>query len=295
MCKYIVHSLHRSTDFRPSFARLHELRGLVRSGIPMLAVTATVTDKMRADIIDRLDMKGCMNVSVSPNRPNIFYCVRKRTTIECDFESIIDDIKDNSIRANRVVVYCRSLNMCADLYSHFLYTLGSKSYYPQGAKEISDNRLFGMFHSSTSPHNKDVILNSMTKPEGVVRVVFATMALGMGVNFVNLHTIVHYGGPRSLEDYFQESGRAGRAGELSTSTIYWCPKDVPLRKKLESPHDVDTAEVRRYLTNCSECRRYQLLRYFDPAIASMLPRRDLNTCCDVCQTNVSSIDVHVSK
>ena len=65
MCKYIVHSLHRSTDFRPSFARLHELRGLVRSGIPMLAVTATVTDKMCADIIDRLDMKGCMNVSVS--------------------------------------------------------------------------------------------------------------------------------------------------------------------------------------------------------------------------------------
>ena len=173
--------------------------------------------------------------------------------------------------------------MCADLYSHFLYTLGNKSYYPLGSKEISDNHYFGMFHSNTSSHNKGVILNSMTRADGVVRVVFATMALGMGVNFVNLHTIIHYGAPRSLEDYFQESGRAGRDGELSTSTIYWCPKDAPSRKRIESPHDADIAEVRCYLTNSSECRRYQLLKYFDHGVARMLSRRDLNTCCDVCQ------------
>ena len=243
----------------------------------MLALTATVTDKMRVDIIGTLDMNGCKTISVSPNRPNICYYVKDRTTIDSDFDPIVEDLINNSIHANRVVVYCHSLNMCADLYSHFLYTLGNKSYYLLGSKEISDNRLFGMFHSNTSFHNKEIILDSMTRADGVVRVVFATMALGMGVNFVNLHTIIHYGAPWSLEDYFQESRRAGRDGEPSTSTIYWCPKDAPSRKKIESMHDADNAEVRYYLTNSSECRRYQFLKHFNPSIARMLSRRDLNT------------------
>ena len=65
--------------------------------------------------------------------------------------------------------------MCADLYFHFLYMLGNKNYYPLGSKEISDHCLFGMFHSNTSPHNKEVILSSMTRADGVVRVVFDTM------------------------------------------------------------------------------------------------------------------------
>ena len=132
----------------------------------------------------------------------------------------------------------------------------------------------------------------MTRADGVVRVVFATMALGMGVNFVNLHTIIHYDAPRSLEDYFQESGRAGRDGEPSTSTIYWCPKDAPSRKIIVSPHDANNAEDRCYLTNSSECRRYQLLKYFDPSIARMLSRHDLKSCCDVCQM-VDKSNIHV--
>ena len=74
----------RSKDFRPSFSRIHELRGLVRSGTPMLAVTATVTDKMCIDIISTLDMKGCKTISVSLNRPNICYFVKDRTTIDSD-------------------------------------------------------------------------------------------------------------------------------------------------------------------------------------------------------------------
>ena len=60
-----------------------------------------------------------------------------------------------------------------------------------------------MFHSSTPSHNKDVVLTSMTEEAGIVRVVFATTALGMGVNFVGLYSTIHYGAPRSLDDYFQ--------------------------------------------------------------------------------------------
>ena len=90
---------------------------------------------------------------------------------------------------------------------------------------------FGMFHASTPQHNKDVILYSLLVPDGVVRVVFATVALGMGINLQGVNTIIHYGAPRSIEDYFQESGRGGRSGESACSTIYWKPMDCPVRKE----------------------------------------------------------------
>ena len=77
---------------------------------------------------------------------------------------------------------------------------------------IGDNRLFGMFHSKTNDHNKDVIMRSMAKADVVVRVVLATMALGMGVDFIGLTSTIHYSAPRCVDDYFQESGRAGKGG-----------------------------------------------------------------------------------
>ena len=276
---------YRSPKFRPSFGRLHELRALAPPGTPMIALTATVTPEIRADVITRLDMKGCECVSVSPNRPNIFYAVSPRTEIETDLLSLVEDLKHNSVKANRVIVYCRSLNMCSDLYGFFRYSLGKKGYYPPDSDEICKNRLFGMFHSSTSDTNKQIILDSLSRPDGTVRIVFATTALGMGVNFVGLRTTIHYGAPRSLDDYFQESGRAGRAGEPSTSTIYWKPIDAPLVKNIKSARDAEIGIVRRYVENSQECRRYQLLKYFDPAVANSLPRRDPSTCCDCCKFN----------
>lgn len=70
----------------------------------------------------------------------------------------------------------------------------------------------------------------MQKEDGVVRVVSATVALGIGINFKGLNRVIHYGAPSSIEDYFQESGRACRTGDQAKSTIYWKPLDAPLRK-----------------------------------------------------------------
>ena len=253
----------------------------------MIALTATVTPEIHADVIKRLDMQGCECVSVSPNQPNIFYAVSPRTEIETDFLSLVKDLKLNSVKANRVIVYCRSLNMCSDLYGFFRYSLGKKGYYPPDSEEICKNCLFGMFHSSTFDVNKQIILDGLSKPDGTIRVVFATTALGMGVNFAGLCTTIHYGAPRSLDDYFQESGRAGRAGEPSISTIYWKPVDAPL-VNVRSTRDAEIGIVRRYLENTRECRRYQLLRYFDPAGANSLPHRDPSTYCDCCKFNCES-------
>ena len=123
-------------------------------------------------------------------------------------------------------------------------------------------------------------MKSMSKVDGVVRVVFATMALGMGVNFTHLTRTIHYGAPRSLDDYFQESGRGG---EQSTSTIYWVPSDVPVRQDLSDPLNAEVAVVRRYLENEVDCRRYLLLNYFDPALVGTLERRNRRLCCDTCK------------
>ena len=103
--------------------------------------------------------------------------------------------------------------MCADLYEHFLFSLGDSCYYPSGAPHVSDNRLIAMYHANTPSHNKDAIFHSMQKPDGVVRVVFATVALGMGINFASLNTTIHYGAPSTIEDYFQESGLMGQSGK----------------------------------------------------------------------------------
>ena len=252
------------------------------SGVPLLAATATVTRAIRDDIIDRLDMRGCQVICVSPNRPNIYYEVRPRTTVEADMEHLVRCLRMYGSRTERVIVYCRSLDMCADLYEHFHNALGEMSYYPPGSMQVSDNRLFGMYHSNTPPHNKEVILQSMQKEDGVVRVVFATMALGMGVNFATLNTIYHYGAPRSIDDFFQESGRAGRSGKRAKSVVFWKPSDAPLKSVITTPREREVAAVRRYLQNDKACRRFQLLSYFDEELALSLPRRDYLLCCDVC-------------
>ena len=118
-----------------------------------MATTATVTNVIRCDVIQQLDMKGCKIISVSPNNPNI-YSVRMRSTIEDDYSSMLDDLSLDAVKAKRVIGYCCSVNMCSALYGHFHYTLGNKSYYPPGAECKSDNELFGMYHSKTDDHNK---------------------------------------------------------------------------------------------------------------------------------------------
>lgn len=226
-------------------------------------------------------MGGCLVVSVSPDRPNIFYKVQARTDIENDLAELLDSLRRNTISTPRVIVYCNSLNMCADLYAHFHSELESESYHPLGAAQVSDNRLFGMFHSHTPQYNKEVILRSLQIPSGVVRVVFATVALGMGIDLQGVNNIIHYGAPKSLEDYFQESGRGGRRqGDSASSVVYWKPKDCRVRKEPSTQHDHELITVRRYLENSSECRRKLLLEYFDPSCAK--PGDVPKECCDVC-------------
>ena len=108
------------------------------------------------------------------------------------------------------------------------------------------------------------------------------MALGMGVDFKSLGYIIHYGAPRSLEDYVQESGRAGRDHQQSVSRIYWKPCEAPVYANQSVHRYKELKDVRDYLENTEHCRRYMLLKYFDPDVAMTLGSRDSTLCCDYC-------------
>ena len=118
--------------------------------------------------------------------------------------------------------------------------MGKSLYYPPSAPERSENRLFGLFHASTPQHSKDVIMGSLQDCHGTVRVVFASVAMGMGIYLHGVDTIIHYGAPSSIEDYFQASGRRGKV-EIQLTPVYWTPKDCQtgdwIAKKEPAFHD----------------------------------------------------------
>jgi len=143
----LIHK-HRSKEFRPTYGCLHEIQALLPPGV---ACTATATRSIRQEVICGLDMSGCEFVCTSPDRPNIFYEVLPRTDIETDLQSIVQSLREHKYQAPRVIVYCHSLNICADLYAHFHFELGDTSYYPPGAAHVIISAIgLGLVHANTA-------------------------------------------------------------------------------------------------------------------------------------------------
>ena len=109
------------------------------------------------------------------------YVERRRTDLETDFSESLSTLKEKQKDTLRVVVYCRTLMICADLFSRFSYEMGKSQFYPPSAPELSENRLFG-FHATTPQHGKDVIMGSLQDCD--VSVVFASEAMGMGIIYM---------------------------------------------------------------------------------------------------------------
>ena len=144
-------------------------------------------------------MSEVVTVKLSPNRSNIMYVERRRTDLETDFSESLSTLKEKQKDTLRVVVYCRTLMICADLFLSFSYEMGKSLYYPLSAPEQNENRLFGLFHASTPQHSKDVIMGSLQDCHGTVRVVFASVAMGMGIDLHGVDTIIHHGAPTVLK------------------------------------------------------------------------------------------------
>ena len=124
----------------------------------MIALTATVTKSIREDVICILEMDGCRQVSVSPNRSNIYYEVRTRNneSLETDMAPLVESLKKKRNRAERVIVYCHTVNLCVTLYEHFHMALGEDSYFPPGAPNISVNRYLECFMHKHFPTSRSI-------------------------------------------------------------------------------------------------------------------------------------------
>lgn len=277
LCHFFIRGKDSATEeaFRKDYGRLAELRSLLHRDVPFVALTATATEATRNTIIKDLCMQSCVQILGDPNKPNIRYVV-----VDIDhgdlyetFKSVIDDIDERQLSATKVMVFCRRKEDMKELFELFSQSLGPKAYVrPQGTEPMDDRtRLFAMYHKKTHDLVKRTIETEFCKENGSVRVVFCTIAFGMGINVKGGNVVMHLGPSSGVDDYLQESGRVGRNNESAHAIL--------LRYKGCTRSRNITKEMKQYTKNETVCRRTLLLKSFT---ASPTQNKILHTCCDIC-------------
>ena len=225
-------------------------------------------------------MRNPFEVVGSPNRVNIFYEKVFRVGPDIDaYENILEPIAENllvqKVDYPLTVVYL-NLKWCGFAYRLFERILRSEQYYPQDAHPIPENRLFSQFHSPQTVTMKEQILKELASTSPKLRVVFATVAMGMGVDIPSIRHIIHIGLPHTVREYMQETGRAGRDGLYSTAVLHYNNRDIAINRKGISE------EIRDYCRLDSFCMRKYLLDCLD-ANSGAKGQLVGHLCCSNCK------------
>ncbi|XP_060084050.1 bifunctional 3'-5' exonuclease/ATP-dependent helicase WRN-like [Ylistrum balloti] len=265
ICCVVIDEVHMVSEwgeeFRPKFKKLGDLTCLF-DNCAHLAVTATSSPSSILDLSKTLQYKNHVIVTVNPDRPNIYIDKKPRlpNSNKTDkYDELIDPLAQElkiKLRDFPVtVLYVESLDALGYYYQYLNYTLKELQYHPTSDK-TPEARIFAQYHTDYTQNMKKHILQELRKDNPHVRLVLATVALGMGLNAPGITRIIHARPPTTLEKYLQEIGRAGRTGQKSTAILHYNKSDIAKNRKGLSP------EMAKFCNVNDGCLRLELVKYF---------------------------------
>ena len=273
--------LLRGEEFRTDFKDLSAVKAFFPQ-IPIIALTATAPPLLLKNLKQSLSLKSdCKTVAANPNRVNIYFDKKLRMSNHHAYESydrillpIANELSVQREKYPMTIIYLK-LKYCGYAYGLFERILKDKQYV--GETNDPAARLFAQFHAPQTKRMKKNIISEIKEEHSRIRVLFATSALGMGVDAPYIMHIIHITPPSNIESYMQETGRAGRTGLPSRATLYYNNSDIANNKRYVQE------TMKGYCRSQETCLRKLILEYLG------FPSVNQEKCCCICDGKWSNV------